>query len=231
MRKAIVVLSGGQDSITCLGLALRENDEVRAITYTYGQRHSAEINAAMQICQKYKVEQDIVDLSAMFIDTNSALLTADKDVSAKHEMYVDLPASFVPMRNALFLTVAYGKAIQHDADYIYAGMCETDYSGYPDCRQAFIDKLETALQIGYERHIQFVTPLMHLNKAETFALAASVGFLDDVIDTSMTCYNGDHTPHEWGMGCAECPACRLRMKGWSEYRANIGKVPSIKAEL
>lgn len=217
--KGLVVLSGGQDSVTCLGVALQECGEVEAITFNYGQKHAAELDAANIICRRHIIPQTVIDLRPVLSHMQSSALITHGDTTQKHPILKDLPASFVPARNALFLTVAYGIAMEHGCDVIYAGMCETDYSGYPDCRAAFIRMLNEALDMGYESEIHIKTPLMWLNKAATFKLAEDVGILGDVLQYSVTCYEGD-TEHlnAWGFGCGECPACKLRAKGWSDYQ-------------
>lgn len=219
--KSIVVLSGGQDSVTCLGVAMKETEVVAAVTFMYGQKHIVEINAARDICHKYGVKHIVLDMRELFQPLkSSALISHAKDIAGVSSTHPDLPASFVPARNALFLTAAFGLAIEMDVRDVYAGVCQTDYSGYPDCRAEFVRMLNDALIIGYQRRINFVTPLMYLNKAETFALAEHVGMLADVIERSVTCYNGDvQMVHDWGKGCGECPACKLRANGYAEYIA------------
>lgn len=219
---AVVVLSGGQDSVTCLGVAMRTHDKVHAIGFSYGQRHSIELQQAQIICDKVGVEFTLFDLPALRQMGNSALIGNEGSVNEAHPQNANLPASFVPNRNALFLTTAHAFAQKVGAKYVYTGTCETDYSGYPDCRARFIDALERALNIGYETEIYFVTPLMKLNKAETFKLAEEHGCLQTVLLYSHTCYNGDRSQmHAWGAGCGECPACELRAKGYAEYEENL----------
>lgn len=219
-KSAVVVLSGGQDSVTCLGLALRNFDKVYAVGFAYGQKHEVELHCAARICAEHGVEFDIFEIPALQQIGNSALIRGDeqKDVSAKHAQNSSLPASFVPNRNALFLTIAHAYAQKVGADTLITGVCETDFSGYPDCRDVFIKSLTNTLNIGYMTDIAIVTPLMWLNKAETFALAKAVDFLTVVLEDSHTCYNGDHnTNHEWGHGCGECPACKLRANGFEAF--------------
>lgn len=221
-KSAVVVLSGGQDSVTCLGLALKNFDEVHAVSFSYGQKHEVEIYCAARICAEHGVPFDIFEIPALQQIGNSALIKGDdqKDVNAKHAQNANLPASFVPNRNALFLTIAHAYAQKVGADTLITGVCETDFSGYPDCRHAFIEMLEATLNVGYETDIQIATPLMWLNKAETFALAKAVDFLTVVLEDSHTCYNGDHnTNHVWGYGCGECPACKLRANGFEAFVA------------
>jgi 7-cyano-7-deazaguanine synthase len=220
MSKALVVLSGGQDSMTCLGVALQQFGvgNVEAISFNYGQRHEVELAAAEAICQEHGVPWRDVKIDFLSDLVTSALLESDTDIGAQHAYKQDLPASFVPNRNALFLTIAHAVAQEIGADSIFAGMCQTDYSGYPDCRERFIQLLEKTLNIGYETKISIITPMMHLTKAQTFALAEEVDFLEVIINQSVTCYNGVlDIMNDWGMGCGKCPACKLRAKGWDEY--------------
>lgn len=222
-NSAVVVLSGGQDSVTCLGLALNNYEKVYAVGFAYGQRHTVELACAEQICKENNVQFVIFEIPALRTIGNSALIGDEGDVNARHSQHDNLPASFVPNRNAMFLTTAHAYAQKVGAQYVVTGVCETDYSGYPDCRRVFIDTLQTALNVGYETDIQFVTPLMQLNKAETFELADKVGFLATVIEQSHTCYNGVRRHlHDWGYGCGECPACKLREKGYKEFLNGYG---------
>lgn len=213
---AIVVLSGGQDSVTCLMLAQMLHKYVKAIHFKYGQRHALETEAARDICKKVNVELTEVDVP-FFSENISSALVDDSDISKQHAYKTNLPASFVPGRNALFLTIAHAFAQEHKADVIYTGVCQTDYSGYPDCRASFINLLEHTLNEGYETRIKIKTPLMYINKADTFALAKALNFLDIIIDKSITCYNGDQIVNPWGKGCGECPACNLRVKGYQSF--------------
>jgi 7-cyano-7-deazaguanine synthase len=215
---ALVVLSGGQDSVTCLGYALKYCKKVSAISFLYGQRHAIELQCARQLCEKYNVDQKVVALDFL-PDLVTSALTGDGEVGQPHAHKPGLPSSFVPNRNALFLTVAHAHAQEIGATVILTGVCQTDYSGYPDCRDEFVRALASALNIGYQTNIQIATPLMNLSKGETFSLAEDVGFLQEVLEMSHTCYNGDHeTKHEWGFGCGTCPACLLRAKGWAEFK-------------
>ena len=216
-KSAVVVLSGGQDSVTCLGLALAQYSNVHAIAFDYGQRHRVELECAASVCQRNEVPIQIVEIPMLSKLVTSAL-TGEGDVSAKHAYKPGLPASFVPARNALFLVLAHAYAQEHKCDTIITGVCQTDFSGYPDCRDHFVRAMALALNFGYETDISIRTPLMHLDKASTFALANEVVFLGEVIHGSHTCYNGDHaTLHEWGYGCGECPACKLRAAGFERY--------------
>jgi 7-cyano-7-deazaguanine synthase len=240
MNKAVVVFSGGQDSTTCLGIALHLGFEVEAIAFNYGQRHAVELQQAQKICDLLKVPLKIVDITEFgkLVARATALVGKGEvsDASPLAQM-VNVPASFVPNRNAVMLTIAHGYAQMIGAQMLYTGVCQTDYSGYPDCRHQFIVSLESALNIGYNSNIHIATPLMHLTKGETFKLAAEVGILDMVINESHTCYEGireqmeyddsgspcgvSDSKHAWGHGCGECPACKLRAKGWADYKAMV----------
>lgn len=220
-KTAVVVLSGGQDSVTCLGLALQNFEKVYAIGFHYGQKHSVELFCAERICLNHKVPFVVFNIPALQTIGNSALIAGSgQDVSEAHSQNAALPASFVPNRNALFLTTAHAYAQKVGAECIITGVCQTDYSGYPDCRLAFIELLEKTLNVGYLTNIKIITPMMSLTKAETFLMAEKLNFLDEVIDGSHTCYNGEHQLKKaWGYGCGECPACKLRKAGYEEYTA------------
>ena len=216
--KAVVIFSGGQDSTTILHWALKKYSEVEAITFNYGQKHVIEVDQSKKICKKNNVKQTIVDISFLGTLVDSAL-TSNGDVNVKHPRLKDLPASFVPNRNQLFITLAHAYAQKIGADILVTGVCQTDYSGYPDCRLDFILAIEEATNLGSDANIRIKTPLMFLNKQQTFELAEEVGAIDDVINLSHTCYNGDRKVfNEWGYGCGECPACVIRKNGFNEYK-------------
>lgn len=220
-RKALVVLSGGQDSVTCLAWALSMFEEVEAITFLYGQRHATELVCAKAVCREMGVPQKIVDVS-FFGEMSQSALTKEGSVSASHPMNDALPASFVPNRNAVFLTLSHAWAQTIGAEHVVTGVCQTDYSGYPDCRVEFIVALNNALNVGAARDVSFHAPLMHMTKAETFAIANDLGVLETVVEMSHTCYEGDRSVrHAWGYGCGECPACELRRKGWEEFQMRM----------
>lgn len=220
--KALVVLSGGQDSVTCLGLSMALYSEVHAISFAYKQRHAIELDCARAICEKYKIPQRVVDLGFTLSLLVTSALTGKGEVGQAHAHKPGLPSSFVPGRNALFLTLAHAYAQEIGADVIYTGVCETDYSGYPDCRFDFVQAMQLALNTGYQTKIEIRTPLMYMTKAQTFALAKEVGILGDVLEHSHTCYNGNHhTRYDWGYGCGECPACKLRAEGWVRYQEEL----------
>ena len=218
MKKALVVFSGGQDSTTCLGWAKNRFEYVETITFDYGQKHRVEIAQAQKIAEILHVKNTVLSLDAFSQLNDSALIDATQDISAHHKTHTNLPASFVPNRNAIFFTLAHAFAQKQGIEHLVIGVNQTDYSGYPDCREPFVKALELALNLGSEANITFHYPLMHLTKAETFALSHEEGVLDLVIDESHTCYNGVHThKHAWGYGCGECPACMLRKQGFEAF--------------
>lgn len=215
MSTSLVIFSGGQDSTTCLYWALDGFDSVEAITFAYGQKHSIEVECAKAICEREGVKQTIIDISFLGTIVDSAL-TSNGDVKETNKK--GLPASYVPNRNALFMTLAHAYAQKIEAEDIVSGVCQTDFSGYPDCREYFVSMMNHALDAGSDSKIKVHTPLMHLNKADTFMLARDLGHLKEVVELSHTCYNGDRTHlHQWGYGCNDCPACELRRAGWIKY--------------
>ncbi|MCZ4338722.1 7-cyano-7-deazaguanine synthase QueC [Shewanella colwelliana] len=219
MSKAVVVFSGGQDSTTCLIQALHQYDEVHAITFDYGQRHREEIITAQTLGQQLGVaSHKVLDVTVLNELAISAL-TRD-DIAVSNELMDNgLPNTFVPGRNILFLTLAGIYAYQLGAEAVITGVCETDFSGYPDCRDQFIKAMQSALEQGMDRPLNLVTPLMWLNKAQTWALADKYDSLTLVRDHTLTCYNGII-----GSGCGTCPACLLRSKGLQDYLDNKSAV-------
>ena len=215
---AVVVLSGGQDSMTCLALAMARHEKVVAVSFAYGQKHVTELRQAAIVADRFEIQHAVIDLS-FFGGLVTSALTSNGDTTKAHPNKPNLPASFVPNRNALFLTIAHAVAQEVGAKYLYTGVCQTDYSGYPDCREGFITALESALNEGYETSIRILTPMMHQTKAETFQLAEDLGVLEIILEDSHTCYNGERsTPRPvWGYGCGKCPACEVRRKGFLEY--------------
>jgi 7-cyano-7-deazaguanine synthase len=213
--KAVVIFSGGQDSTTCLYWAQNRYDHVECITFNYGQKHSVELDCARQICIMEDIKQTIIDIS--FLDTIvESALTSDGDVNELNDK--GLPSSFVPNRNQLFITLAHSYAQKVNADVLVTGVCQTDYSGYPDCRETFIRAIEWATNMGSKSDVKIETPLMYLTKAQTFLMALQEGCMARVINYSHTCYNGNRDKmHEWGFGCGKCPACELRKKGFEEF--------------
>lgn len=215
MKTAVVVFSGGQDSTTCLVQALKEYDEVHAITFDYGQRHKLEIEVAKNLAKELNVTAHKVMDVSLLNELAISSLTRD-DIPVSHQLQENgLPNSFVPGRNILFLTLAGIYAYQIGADSIITGVCETDFSGYPDCRDEFVKAMNSALVKGMDRELTIETPLMWLNKAETWALADQYQALDLVREKTLTCYNG-----VVGDGCGDCPSCDLRRAGLQEYLDN-----------
>lgn len=215
---ALIVFSGGQDSTTCLGWAKSRFGHIETLTFDYGQKHRVEIYQAKKIAKLLKVNNHVLSIDAFSQLNDSALIDGSLDISSTHQTKPNLPASFVPNRNAIFFTLAHAYAQKHDINNIIIGINQTDYSGYPDCRKEFIEALELTLNLGSASNIRFHSPLLHLSKAQTFQMSKDEGVLDMVLDESHTCYNGDHnTKNSWGYGCGKCPACILRVRGWQEY--------------
>lgn len=215
MRKAVVVFSGGQDSTTCLVQAIQDYDEVHAITFDYGQRHQLEVKIAQKLAKKLKIAAHKVLDVGVLGELAVSSLTRD-DIPVSHQLTEKgVPNSFVPGRNILFLTLAGIYAYQIGAEAIITGVCETDFSGYPDCRDEFVKSMKEALNQGMDYPLEIKTPLMWLDKAQTWALADELGALELIQNETLTCYNG-----VIGDGCGDCPACDLRQKGLSEYLAS-----------
>jgi 7-cyano-7-deazaguanine synthase len=214
---ALVLFSGGQDSTTCLYWAKQRFKRVVALGFHYGQKHEVELQQAALIARQAEVPMHLLNIKGLL--QGSALLEFDKDVSAQHELNANLPASFVPGRNAVFLTIASSFAFSHRIYDLVGGMCQTDYSGYPDCRRVFVDSLQTTMSLGLEQDMRIHTPLMYLTKAETWKMAYDLGVLEVVRDLSHTDYNGDRTTYnEWGFGKLDNPASVLRAKGYQEAK-------------
>lgn len=219
--KAIVLLSGGQDSFTCLYWALKNFSMVHAISFQYGQRHAIELQCAKSLCEKEKVPWSLVDLTFLSQLNSTALTHAEIKIEDNGGLG-DLPSTFVPGRNILFLSVAASWAIPRQIPNLVIGACETDYSGYPDCRENFIKSMENTLCLGLGQELKIHTPLMKLSKAQTFKLAQNLGHLNEVIEYSHTCYEGDRKVRwEWGYGCGECPACKLRKNGYEMFKKEL----------
>ncbi|MGG3890941.1 7-cyano-7-deazaguanine synthase QueC [Metabacillus fastidiosus] len=208
-EKAIVVFSGGQDSTTCLFWALKEFKEVEAVTFQYGQRHDLEIEVAKSIAKELNVKHHLLDMSLLNQLAPNALTRDDIEIEQKDG---ELPNTFVPGRNLLFLSFATVLASQVGARHIITGVCETDFSGYPDCRDVFIKSCNVTVNLAMDNNFVIHTPLMWLNKAETWELADKLGQLDFVINKTLTCYNGIIAE-----GCGKCPACELRNRGLEQY--------------
>lgn len=209
-EKAIVVFSGGQDSTTCLFWALQTFKEVEAITFNYQQRHIEEIDCAKNIAKELGVKHHVLDMSLLNQLTPNALTRDDIEVKAGENG--GLPSTFVPGRNLLFLSFAAVLANQVGAKHLITGVCETDFSGYPDCRDDFVKALNVTINLAMDEHLVIHTPLMWLDKAETWKLADDMGQLEYVRTKTLTCYNGII-----GDGCGSCPACELRRNGYENY--------------
>ena len=216
MKRAVVVFSGGQDSTTCLIQALKQYDEVHCVTFDYGQRHRAEIDIAGKLAATLGARaHKILDTTLLNELAVSSLTRDNIPVPAWDPTEGGLPSTFVPGRNILFLTLAAIYAYQVEAEAVITGVCETDFSGYPDCRDEFVRALNHAVSLGMAREVRFETPLMWLNKAETWALADYWQQLPLVREHTLTCYNGIQ-----GDGCGECAACHLRANGLQAYQQN-----------
>lgn len=209
--KAIVVFSGGQDSTTCLFWALKQFKEVEAVTFNYNQRHKLEIDVAEDIARELGIKHTVLDMSLLNQLAPNAL-TRD-DIEITHEEG-ELPSTFVPGRNLVFLSFAAIMAKQIGAKHIITGVCETDFSGYPDCRDIFIKSLNVSLNLSMDEGFVIHTPLMWLDKAQTWELADQMNALDFVRNKTLTCYNGIIAE-----GCGECPACILRKQGMETFLA------------
>ncbi|ERG65914.1 MULTISPECIES: 7-cyano-7-deazaguanine synthase QueC [Exiguobacterium] len=206
-EKALVVFSGGQDSTTCLFWAKQQFSHVEAVTFAYGQRHDAEIEVAKEIAAELDVPHHILDLSLLGQLTSNALTRHDLDIDN-----ADVPNTFVDGRNHLFLSFAAVMAKQLGMHHIVTGVCETDFSGYPDCRDQFVKSLNVTLNLAMDYPFVIDTPLMWLDKKQTWELADQLGAFDYVKERTLTCYNGI-----LGSGCGECPACVLRQNGLAAY--------------
>jgi 7-cyano-7-deazaguanine synthase len=226
---AVVLLSGGQDSTVCLAWALERFAHVETLGFDYGQRHKVELDARLRVRARMSAlrpawgerlgEDHLVRLDALSALSDTALT---RDIAI--EIAVNqLPTTFVPGRNLIFFAFAGALAYRRGAKHLVAGMCETDYSGYPDCRDDTIKAMQLALNLGMDRRFVIHTPLMWIDKAATWALAEMLGgkaLLELVLEESVTCYEGDRVRrHDWGYGCGECPACKLRAQGYEKFRA------------
>ena len=228
-RAALVLFSGGQDSATCLAWALDRFDHVETLGFDYGQRHRVELDrrAALRAgttglnpAWASRLGDDhTVALDALGQISETALT---REAAIGYEAS-GLPNTFVPGRNLVFLTFAAALAYRRGLRHVVGGMCETDYSGYPDCRDDTIKALQVALNLGMERRFVLHTPLMWLDKAQTWSLAESLGgraLVDLIVEESHTCYLGERGKrHPWGYGCGTCPACRLRADGYARFTA------------
>ncbi|SFA58773.1 7-cyano-7-deazaguanine synthase [Anoxybacillus pushchinoensis] len=212
-EKAVVVFSGGQDSTTCLFWAKKHFAEVEAVTFDYNQRHRLEIDVAASIAKELNVPHTVLDMSLLNQLAPNALTRSDIAIEQKEGQ---LPSTFVDGRNLLFLSFAAVLAKQKGARHLVTGVCETDFSGYPDCRDVFIKSLNVTLNLAMDYEFVIHTPLMWLNKAETWKLADELGALEFVRDKTLTCYNGIIAD-----GCGECPACVLRKRGFEQYMSQL----------
>jgi 7-cyano-7-deazaguanine synthase len=221
-EKAYVLLSGGQDSFVCLIWALQNFEEVEAVSIHYGQRHNRELHYAQETAAHFKVKHTLYNIGDFIKSIATSTLLNDGDHNSAHDGASNLPASFVPNRNGLFLTIISNHAFRNNQSHIHlvTGVCETDFSGYPDCRDNYIKAKALELSLGLDRPVTIHTPLMWKNKAQTFAMAHNAGKLKELITMTLTCYNGDEDLNEWGRGCGLCPACRLRKKGFEEFLAD-----------
>lgn len=228
-QAALVLFSGGQDSSVCLAWALERYGRVETVGFDYGQRHAVEMEARQAVRREIAArfpqwadrlgEDHVLDIKSFGAVAQSAL-TADRAIEMTER---GLPSTFVPGRNLVFLIYAAALADRRGIDALVGGMCETDFSGYPDCRRDTLDAMQSALNLGMDRNFRVETPLMWLTKAQTWALSKSLGGEDLVrliVEESHTCYQGERgVLHAWGHGCGACPACELREKGYAEWDA------------
>lgn len=230
VQSALVLFSGGQDSTTCLAWALDHFERVETIGFDYGQRHHVELDVRAPLLRGFRdsfpnwtdrlCDDHLIDMKVLG-EVSETALTRDVDIAFRQD---GLPNTFVPGRNLIFLTFAAAVAYRRGIKHLVTGVCETDYSGYPDCRDDTIKALQVAVNLGMQTRFVLHTPLMWIDKAETWRLARDLGgetLVDLVRDGTHTCYEGDHTTkHGWGYGCGTCPACELRAAGYDYFRAN-----------
>ena len=224
---ALVLYSGGQDSTTCLAWALSRYERVETVGFDYGQRHHVEMTCRLEVLHQLRRqfpawstrlgEDHVLDLRVLGQLSDSAL--TDERAIAMAES--GLPNTFVPGRNLLFLTFAATQAYRRGLKFLVGGMCETDYSGYPDCRDDTLKALQVALSLGMDERLVIETPLMWLDKAQTWSLSQDLGgqaMVDLIVEHTHTCYLGERTRrHAWGYGCGQCPACELRAQGYARF--------------
>jgi 7-cyano-7-deazaguanine synthase len=224
---ALVLLSGGQDSATCLAWALERFGSVETVGFDYGQRHRSELQARQKVRSAFTSfkpewaprlgEDHLLDLSVLGAISETAL-TRDLEIALDQS---GLPNTFVPGRNLMFLTLAAALGYRRGLRHLVTGVCETDYSGYPDCRDDTIKSLQVTLNLGLESRFVLHTPLMWIDKAETWAMADALGgdaLVSLIRDDTLSCYKGDDSSaHAWGRGCGACPACELRRVGWETW--------------
>lgn len=230
-RAALVLFSGGQDSTVCLAWALDNYAQVETIGFDYGQRHVVELEARRNVLARlqtgfpawgHKLGPDHILTLPALGQISDTSLTRDKEIEITAS---GLPSTFVPGRNLLFFTYAAALSWRRGISTLVGGMCETDFSGYPDCRNATLQTLAKAISLGLDREVTIETPLMYVDKAGTWAMAEKLGgaeLVALVVEETHTCYLGDHaTRHPWGYGCGTCPACDLRAKGWERWRSAL----------
>ena len=226
MSGALVLFSGGQDSTTCLAWALERYLRVETVGFDYGQRHRVELDGRPRLRTALAEHwgdrlgpDHTIDMTALASIGETAMT---RDIAIETDAK-GLPNTFVPGRNLLFLTYAGARAHRRGLDTLVAGMCETDFSGYPDCRDDTIKAMQVALNLGMDARFRIETPLMWLDKADTWRLAERLGgddLVELVVEATHTCYLGERgARHDWGYGCGTCPACALRAEGWRRYRA------------
>ena len=229
-KNALVLFSGGQDSTTCLALALSKYERVETVGFDYGQRHSVELTARIEVMARLRVQfpdwagklgdDHMLDLAVLGSVSETSLT---RDMAFRMESS-GLPNTFVPGRNLLFLTLAAALAYRRGLDVIVTGVCETDFSGYPDCRDDTMKAMQLALSLGMDKRFLIETPLMWIDKAQTWALAHDLGgqpLVDLIVEHTHTCYLGDREHRQaWGYGCGTCPACELRARGFERYAAS-----------
>lgn len=232
---ALVLFSGGQDSTTCLAWALDRFERVETIGFDYGQRHRVELDVRGPLREaigrlrrnwEQRLGPDhLLDMGLLGAISDTAL-TTDVGIAMRND---GLPNTFVPGRNLIFLTFAAAIAYRRGVRHLVTGVCETDYSGYPDCRDDTIKAMQLALNLGMAARFVLHTPLMWVDKAGTWQMAREIGgepLVTLVRDQTHTCYEGDHaTRHDWGLGCGACPACELRAAGWQTYAAGSTRSP------
>ena len=236
--RAIVLFSGGQDSTVCLALALESFEHVETVGFTYGQRHSVELTCRQNLLQslpKLKESWQARLKDDHIIDLSSLGAISETSLTRETEMEMSeagLPNTFVPGRNLLFFTYAAALGYRRGITTLIGGMCETDFSGYPDCRNETLRAVEKSIQLGTEKPFEIKTPLMHIDKAGTWGLAHDIAgdaLVDLMVRETHTCYKGVRERlHLWGYGCGECPACQLRAAGFEKYIAQQNQIISAE---
>ncbi len=230
---ALVLFSGGQDSTTCLAHALTQYQRVETVAFDYGQRHRIELQARLKVLDGLRCafpdwaarlgQDHLLDL-AVLGQVSETSLTRDMAFNMEAS---GLPNTFVPGRNLMFLTLAAALAYRRGLDVLVTGVCETDFSGYPDCRDDTMKAMQLALSLGMDRRILIETPLMWIDKSDTWALASQLGgdaLVELIVEETHTCYLGERgLRHPWGYGCGHCPACALRQRGWARWQQALGQ--------